>query len=231
MRLYIIRHAEPDYPNNTITAAGHREAAALAERLASEGLTHLFHSPLGRAVHTMEYTARRTGLTSTVAPWAAELSHCDADIAPWPRMAAWDVPGETIRACLRDDQIDCSPIWDVPNVRETYARIERDSDIFLASRGYVREGKRYRLVRPNRDRVAMFCHGGFGLAWLAHLLELPLPLVWSGFWLAPSSVTTLILEERSEDWAVPRCLALGDTAHLHAANLPLSPMGQYALNW
>lgn len=28
MRLYIIRHADPDYPNNTITPAGHLEAKA-----------------------------------------------------------------------------------------------------------------------------------------------------------------------------------------------------------
>lgn len=30
MRLYIIRHADPDYPNNTITPEGHLEAQALA---------------------------------------------------------------------------------------------------------------------------------------------------------------------------------------------------------
>ncbi len=29
MRLYIIRHADPDYPNNTITPEGHLEAQAL----------------------------------------------------------------------------------------------------------------------------------------------------------------------------------------------------------
>lgn len=38
MRLYIIRHADPDYPNNTITPEGHLEAQALAKRLSSHGL-------------------------------------------------------------------------------------------------------------------------------------------------------------------------------------------------
>ena len=34
MKILLIRHAEPDYPNHTITAPGHLEAQALAERLA-----------------------------------------------------------------------------------------------------------------------------------------------------------------------------------------------------
>lgn len=232
MRLYLIRHAEPDYPNNTITAAGHQEAEALAERLAADGITKIYCSPLGRAVHTMQYTAQRLGLEAIIAPWTAELPTNDTDIPPWGRIPVWDIPGEVLRARLgADNRIDCNPSLDVPHVREIYARIERDSDAFLTSLGYEREVKRYRVVRPNRDRVAVFCHAGFGLTWLAHLLELPLPLVWSGFWLAPSSVTTIILEQRSEAWAVPRCLALGDTSHLHTAALPLSPMGQYAINW
>ena len=32
MRLYIIRHADPDYPNRTITEKGHLEAQSLAKR-------------------------------------------------------------------------------------------------------------------------------------------------------------------------------------------------------
>ena len=66
---------------------------------------------------------------------------------------------------------------------------------------------------------------GFGLAWLAHLLEMPLPLLWAGFWLAPSSVTTILMETRSEQWAVPRRLSLGDVSHLYDAKLSVSDQG------
>ena len=34
MRIYIIRHADPDYDNDTLTSVGHRKAVALAEKLA-----------------------------------------------------------------------------------------------------------------------------------------------------------------------------------------------------
>jgi broad specificity phosphatase PhoE len=41
MRLYIIRHGDPDYATDSLTEVGQREAQALAERLANERLTHL----------------------------------------------------------------------------------------------------------------------------------------------------------------------------------------------
>ena len=99
------------------------------------------------------------------------------------------------------------------------------SDQFLAQLGYVRQGGCYQCIRPNRDRIAVFCHNGLGLTWLAHLLQLPLVAVWTSFWLAPTSATTVLFDQRSPEWAVPRCLAVGDTSHLHKAGLPIRPRG------
>jgi hypothetical protein len=65
----------------------------------------------------------------------------------------------------------------------------------------------------------VFCHGGFGLTWLAHLLGMPVSQVWSSFYLAPSSVTTVLFDERSEGKAVPRAVSVGETGHLYAAGL------------
>lgn len=74
MRLYIIRHADPDYPNNTITPEGHLEAQALAKRLSSHGLDRIYASPLGRALDTMRYTADSLGMTHEVEHWTQELA-------------------------------------------------------------------------------------------------------------------------------------------------------------
>ncbi len=98
MRLYLIRHAEPDYEHNTITKQGHMEAKALAKRLKSEGLTRIYSSPLGRALHTAEYTAKATGLKTKVENWTRELSELKMEpIPPWGPLIAWDLPGEIIR--------------------------------------------------------------------------------------------------------------------------------------
>jgi broad specificity phosphatase PhoE len=227
MRLFIIRHADPDYANNTITPAGHLEARALAERFKKLGLDRIYSSPLGRAIHTMQYTADALHMSHTIEEWTAEKGHCRVT-GEWGDYCAWDVPGEAIRArspYVTHDNWHEHELFGNPQFLDVHKDICRNSDAFLARHGYVREGGRYRIVKSNREKIAVFCHGGFGLWWLAHLLELPLPLVWSGFHMPASSVTTVLFDERSETWAVPRCTAFGDTSHLYAAGLPIAKAG------
>ncbi len=229
MRLYIIRHAEPDYAHNTITPKGHKEAKALARRLKGEGLTHLYSSPLGRALHTAQYAAKATGLKVKVESWTRELSGLNlGDVAPWGPLMAWDLPGEIIRSGV--EPLDSGRWQRIPFFRPKkfqgiVSKVNRSSDAFLSRHGYRREGGRYRVLKENREKIAVFCHNGLGLTWLAHLLEIPLPLVWSGFWMAPSSVTTLLMDMRSESWAVPRCIGFCDVSHLRQAGLPVSTHG------
>jgi probable phosphoglycerate mutase len=228
MRLFIIRHADPDYPNNTITPAGHLEAQALAVRMKRLGLDRIYSSPLGRAVDTMRYTADALEMPHTIEDWTAELSDCGVTVEPWGKMSIWDVPAEHIRengSRPTHENWHTFRHFDTPSIRVTHERVRRDSDAFLARHGYEHVEGRYRIVRGNRDKIAVFCHGGFGLFWLSHLLELPLPMVCGGFFLPPSSVTTILFDERTSDWAVPRCVGMGDVSHLYAAGLPVQPAG------
>ena len=72
MILHIIRHADPDYPNNTITEFGKQEAEALAVYMRTLPLDKIYTSPLGRAIDTALPTCREKGLEYTVLPWTAE---------------------------------------------------------------------------------------------------------------------------------------------------------------
>lgn len=76
MRLFVVRHvkagdrekwlehsADPDRP---ITARGRRQAEALAERLAGEGVARLVSSPFLRCVQSLEPLAERLGLAVEV---------------------------------------------------------------------------------------------------------------------------------------------------------------------
>src|SRR5688500_16225507 len=100
MRLYIIRHADPDYAADNLTPAGHLEAQALAERMASDAYRphRVYCSPLGRAVATAQYTTRLLGVEPVVEDWTKEMSECRIERSPWGRLAAWDCPGEVVRA-------------------------------------------------------------------------------------------------------------------------------------
>ncbi len=229
MRLYIIRHAEPDYEHNTITPKGHQEAKALAKRLKAEGLTRLYSSPLGRALHTAQYTSKATGLKVKVENWAQELSGLDmGDVPPWGPLMAWDLPGEIIRKkkqYLDYDGWPRIPFLHLQKFQRIVSKVGRSSDAFLQRHGYRREDGRYRVLQENKERIAVFCHNGLALTWMAHLLEIPLPLVWSGFWMAPSSITTILMDMRSKNLAVPRCIGFCDVSHLRQTGLPVSTHG------
>lgn len=228
MRLYIIRHADPDYANKTITAAGHLEAQALAERMKAEGINRIYTSPLGRARHTMEYTATAMGLPFEVEEWTQEIPNMEVEDVSLGKVAAWNVDGAVIRSqspMPTQDSWSSQAPFEAPKFNTIFEDLKRHSDEFLARHGYRRKEGEYRIESANRDRLAVFCHGGFGLTWIAHLLEIPVPLVWAGFLLAPSSVTTILFDERGPTTAVPRCLGLSDTSHLYKAGLPIQPAG------
>lgn len=222
MRLYIVRHADPDYPGNTITAHGHAESEALARRFAREGLTDLYSSPVNRALHTAEHTELELGLPVTVLSWTEEFHSLWVPDDVRGTLPAWDVPGEKL---LDPARAEVHPEYDGVPLEETLTRVRKHSDRFLADLGYAREGHRYQVERENSRRLALFCHGGFGLTWIAMLLQIPVPLAWAGFWLAPSSVTTILFDRRSASHAVPRCLGLGDIGHLSEAGLAPRPRG------
>lgn len=226
MRLLLIRHADPDYPNNTITAAGHREAAALAERLQRFGLDRIFTSPLGRARDTARYAAAATGLEPRILPWTVELDWPCLEQEGYGPSTVWDIHGHSIhrRSYSRDTWLRESP-FDHPGYERGFTELQAASDAFLAGHGYHRRAGAYEVRAGHREKIAVFCHGGFGLTWLSHLLNIPAPLVWAGFFLPPSSVTTILFDERSPGLAAPRCLGVGDVSHLYAHGLPVQPAG------
>ena len=74
MKILIMRHAEPYYPTDTLTAKGRLEAAALAEMVAKWDITKFYVSPLGRAKLTCQYTLDKMGCQAETMEWLREFS-------------------------------------------------------------------------------------------------------------------------------------------------------------
>lgn len=226
MRIYLIRHADPYYPDDSLTPTGHREAQALAEYLSEIGLDEIYASPRGRARLTASYTAQQLNLPVTIEPWTSEL---DGLKIPEYAQTVWDIDGAVLRGPEvvnnLNDWASVHPL-DLPRIGIHLQNIIRGSDDFLTRQGFIREGHTtYRVEQDNRKRIAIFAHLGFGLTWLSHLLAIPLPLMWAGFFLHPSSVTTILMDERRSGAATPRVLSMGDISHLARAGLSPMPTG------
>ncbi len=218
MRLYIIRHAEPAYPQDALTPLGHRQAQALARRLVGTGIDRIYSSPFRRALETARYTAEQLGLDVQVEPWTRELEDWWIPDPILAELPVWQVDGATIRALaprLGPESWCRVPPFDPPHLGQGFARLQAAADEFLARHGHIRDGAAYHQTAGAADQtLAVFCHAGFALTWLAYLLDIPPPLLWAGFSLPPGSVTTVVFEPLAAGGAAPRCVGLGDVSHL-----------------
>ncbi|NLC32909.1 MAG: histidine phosphatase family protein [Clostridiales bacterium] len=228
MRLYIIRHGDPDYEKDSLTELGKKEAEALADYLPRLGLTHLYTSPLGRARETSMPSAKKLGLPVSVLPWARELTGVYYDIEGFGRAAPFTLPGEVsyaLQPVPRYEGWKDQKYFDDPRFAALIREMEEGSDALLKDHGYERQGALYRVNRPSDDRVAVFCHQGLGTSWLAHLLNFPYQAAWAGLWQACSSITTVSMERRSGQYAIPRMIGMSETPHIDLAELEINERG------
>lgn len=219
MRLLIIRHGDPDYAIDSLTEKGWREAEYLTERLAGLEIKKVYVSPLGRAKDTASLILKKVGQTAEECEWLREFSPRISRPDRKEPSIVWDWLPQDWTA---EKQFYCSDAWYEQeimkngNVRQEYEWVTENFDRVLARHGYVREGRYYRAEAPNHDTIVMFCHFGVGCVLLGHLLSISPMLLWHGLCAAPSSVATLVTEERRRGIASFRMSAYGDISHLYA---------------
>lgn len=209
MKLILIRHGDPDYPNDSLTQLGHHQAAGLKRAFEQIPIDHLYSSPMGRARLTAEYVGRGAEKDPVVLDWLHELNgnYCDA-------LWAWNQHGVDLFA----DAHELSPgNWAdqtvygahmMPVATAFYGAFDR----FMSAQGYERMGERYRVETSNSDVIVFACHAGVIQTLLAHLLNMPLPICYAQFGVDPSSRTTLVMEEK-DGFGVFRMTGLNDMSH------------------
>ena len=215
MKLLIIRHGDPDYKNDTLTAAGWNEAKRLAGRL--DSITAVYTSPLGRARDTAAFTLEKLHMKAETLDWLQEfpVHMYDPEIDRIRVIWDWLPQVWTADPSYYDRYAWChTPVMEEAGAPAAYEKVCTGLDLLLAKHGYVRDGEIYRAAHPNRDTIALFCHFGLECVLLSHLLGVsPMPL-WHGTCAAPTSVTTVVTEERREGIASFRMTGFGDTSHL-----------------
>lgn len=232
MRIYIIRHGEPDYAKDSLTEKGFREAALLATRMQALAPDAIYCSPLGRARDTARPTLASLGKEADILPWLQEfparVPALDAE-PPGPRIP-WNLPPQYWTgqdALFSKDAWRAQPLMAAGDVDEQYRRVTEGLDALLCAHGYQRDGFLYRCEANGPGSIAFFCHFGLGMVLLAHLLGYSASLLWQTMFMPTSSVTTLITEERTKGEIAFKCMQLGDTSHLYAAGEPVSLSGLY----
>lgn len=220
MKLLIVRHADPDYAIDSLTPTGWREAELLSDRLVKLDVTAFYVSPLGRAKDTASLTLKKSGHEATELSWLQEFPPRISRPDKKEQTIAWDwLPADWTKEerYYDKDGWDSTDVMSKGQVGEAYQQVIAGFDQLLSTHGYEREGAYYRTVRANSDTIILFCHFGLECVLLSHLLGVSPMVLWHGLCAAPSSVTTLVTEERRKGIAYFRMSSFGDISHLYAA--------------
>ena len=213
MEVLLIRHGDPDYANDALTERGHAEAKALAEHLRDAPIDDIYVSPMGRARITMSYTAHAHRREPVVLDWLHELNG-NFEGGRW----SWNEPGAEVLASPKlpghDDWADAVVYG--RHMAGAHHALAMHFDGLMKRYGYQKEGHRYRVKQSSDKVVACFCHAGVILSLLSHLLNWPLPLVYSHVSCDPSSVSRVAWIEH-DGYAVPKAKTINDLAHLSAS--------------
>ncbi len=213
MKLYIIRHADPDYANNTITEFGWQEAHALSDWLKDVHIDKIYSSPLGRALDTASPTCKKKGMELVILPWTEESMEYMQRLEYTDNCSYKFSPKEGVH-----DYVDFAD-------HERMSFIDgmvKSSDEFLASMGYERHGAFYKITAHNEQAIAIFCHGGFGSAWINHLLGMAPAAGWHNIALCTSSVTTVEFNNSESGYTRPVLRHLGEVHHIRMAGLRIN---------
>lgn len=223
IKLIIIRHADPDYTIDSLTEKGWKEAEYLSDRISKMDVKAFYVSPLGRAKDTASVTLKKMNREAKVLPWLREFHAPIIDKESGEERIPWDLlPADWTKVNEFYDKNlwHTVPVMQSAKVIKEAAFVYSGLDELLKEHGYRHEGNLFRAITPNSDTVVLFCHFGVECVILGHLLGISPMVLWHGFCAAPSSVTTLVTEERREGIAYFRMSSFGDISHLYAVGEP-----------
>lgn len=239
MRLIFIRHGDPDYVHDSLTEKGRREAALLAERVATWKVDEFYCSPLGRARETARYSLEKLNRTAQTFEWLKEFYITIKDPETGKDRIPWDfMPDFWTKDPLFYDKDNWTEaeVLKTGDLRKNFDEVAAGLDSILAEYGYIRNGAVYKtnhtipsssgIAAQDGKTLVFFCHLGVSFVMMAHLLGFSPAQLFHNFFVAPTSVTVLNAEERIAGTAMFRTQVIGCTRHL-AGLEPVSASGYF----
>ena len=226
MLFFYIRHGDPTYTPNSLTPLGERQAEAIAKRLSLYGVDKIYSSTSNRAIQTAQPTCDLLKKEMELVDFANETYAWYDFTVQRDGQRKWIFFDKEIRKLFTDKSvISLGHDWyehpELTEYKKGVDRIFSESFEFFKSLGYEHErftGK-YKVLKPNDDRVALFAHQGFGLAFLSTILDIPYPLFANHFDMCHTGMTVIEFSDEG-GFSIPKVLTLSSDSHLYREGLP-----------
>ena len=234
MLFFYVRHGDPIYAPDSLTPFGHRQAEAVGRMLSLYRINKIYASTSERAKLTA------TPLAEIIKKDIEQLDFANEGHA-WHELTCyskalnantWLFHSPEMKALFHEPDFMAlgdkwyehpalkSPCCEGKDYKAAIERIQKGSDEFFESLGYKRvSAGKYKVLEKNDNRVAMFAHQGFGLAFLSCIVGIPYPVFSTHFDICTTGVSVIEFEE-IDGYAYPRILELSSAGHLYKESLP-----------
>lgn len=230
MIFYYVRHGDPIYDPDSLTPLGARQAEALSKRLALYGVDKIYTSTSNRAILTSKPTCELLNMQPEQLDFANEgytwndmtIEKEDGSGKTWifHHRKTVDLFNTKEIRDLGDRWYD-HPEFKNYNYEKGINRIYDEADAFLKTLGYehIRYTGKYKINKSNDQRIALFAHQGFGLAFMSCILDIPYPMYCTHFDMCHSGLTVIDFQE-NDGYCIPKILTLSSDSHLYREGLP-----------
>lgn len=229
MLFFYIRHGDPIYDPDQLTPLGHRQAEAVAKRLALFGVDRIFASSSNRAKQTAQPTCELVKKDMTVLDWCNEghaWQELTVKLANGGRR--WLFHDADSRKLLVEPSLRAlgeswhtHPAFAQYHFEKGLARIRENADAFFEALGYkhIPGTGAYEVIKASDERVALFAHQGFGIAFLSCLLDIDYPNFCMHFDMSHTGMTAIEFKQEG-GIAIPKVMTLASDSHLYREGLP-----------
>jgi len=243
MIFYYIRHGDPVYTPDSLTPLGHEQAKALAKRLAQFGVDRVYASSSNRAMLTAQPTCDLLGLEMTTLDFAHEDLAGKYFSVSYDKGSRWCFYDPYYRDLFCSKEVrELGVHWyehpALARFREGFLYYYDRIDELFASLGYEHDrfSGRYKVTRTDddrlasfehfgltfhyrRERVALFAHQGFSMAFMRCALDIPYPHYAIHADICHTGLTAINFVEY-DGWAIPRVMTMGNDSHRYREGLP-----------
>ena len=236
MILFYIRHGDPIYNPDQLTPLGHRQAEALAKRLALFGVDEIYASTSTRAMQTAKSTCELLGLEPILLDWMHEnYAYKETSLPIDDKLDTWVWANPIYSQVLTSREVrEMGERWyEHPKLAEFHLekaveRIGTNLDAWLASFGLEHDRDRglYKVTKNVKDkRIALFAHEGAGKLFMSELLDIPFPYYATHFEMKHTGLTAIAFDEGRtwsfDGYARARVMTLSNDSHLYRDGLPM----------
>ena len=221
MLFFYIRHGIPIYDPDSLTELGKKQADALAKRLSIYGIDKIYSSTSNRAIQTAKPTCALMNKEMYLLEFANKIHAWNDFTIDRNGRREWLYKDTDSKELFASESIiSLGHNWyehpEMSEYKKGIDRIYNETFELFKSLGYehIRNTGKYRVVKPNDERVALFAHQGFGLAFLSVILDIPYPLFVNHFDIGHTGMT--VIEFKNENgFAIPKVFTFSSDSHLY----------------